>query len=181
MSLLARLVPAVGLAILISPASGTENKRQEGERLIRQAEQLSDIRSDGAPAFRLKASFKGLGEDAPTEEGTYTEIWVSRGRWRRESILGTFRRTEVGGATRLWSLDGPRDMPGKTGELGPAMRIGEFHQEPIKVAAIKDQSVQGILARCVELDRGSVGKETLCIEPRSGVLLFKEDPNSMDG
>jgi TonB family protein len=176
MNMLSSLNLALGLAVLFSPVSLAENKQEDGEKLIRHAEQVSDIRSADAPAFRLKASFKGLGHDAPTGEGTYIETWVSRGRWRRESTLGDFRRTEVGGETRLWILDTSQESPGKADQLGALMHVGDIRQQAIKIAAIRDQNVQGVKARCVELKRGNVGNETLCIEPQKGVLLLRKTP-----
>ncbi len=178
MNLLARLPLLVGLAVLFSPLSVAENKQEEGEKLIRQAGQISDIRSADGPAFRLKASFKPLGDDAPAGEGTYTEIWVSRGRWRRESIIGSFHRTEVGGEKTLWIVDGTQGIPGRTGQLGTLMQVGVVHQKPIKVAAIRDESVQGVPARCIELKaQQRLGKETLCVDAQSGVLLLSKTPS----
>ena len=45
------------------------------ESLMERARKLSDIRSKGAPAFRLKATFSFAGKDLDTLQGTYTEIW----------------------------------------------------------------------------------------------------------
>src|SRR5262249_17427117 len=123
--LLARSLFLVALALLISPASSAENKQDEGERLIRHAEEISNLRSADARPFRLTATFTLLGDGATAGEGTYTEIWVSRGRWRRESVLGTFHRTEVGGEKTLWFLDSSAEVPGKTGQLGTLMHIAE--------------------------------------------------------
>lgn len=174
--LLARLLILIALALLISAVSRAESKQEEGERLIRHAAEISNLRSAEARPFRLTASFKLLGDAAATEEGTYTEIWGSRGRWRRESVLGTFHRTEVGGENTLWFLDSSEEIPGKAGQLGMLMHIAEVHQEPtIKVAGIRDEKVQGVQARCVEV-RGGLGKETVCIDVQRGVLLEKKFP-----
>jgi len=178
MNLLARLILAAGLAALLSPDSVAENRQEEGEKLVRHAEQISNLRSDDARPFRLKASFTLLGKGAVTGEGTYTEIWVSHGRWRRDTVLGTFHRTEVGVDKKGWILDSTDNSPVKTGELGRLMHVGEIRQESIKVAAIRDQSVQGVQARCVELkgDNNNIGKGKFCIDPQRGVLLLREIP-----
>lgn len=176
MNLLAGWILAVGLVLLCSLPSAAENKQEQGEKLIQRAEQLSDIRSPDAPAFRLKSTFKELGSDAPGTEGTYTETWVSRGRWRRETILGDFHRTEVGGAKSRWILDSVPEIPGKTGDLAMLMHIVVLNQQPIKVAAIRDQTLQGSEARCVYLKPNDVGTETLCIDAQRGVLLLSKLP-----
>lgn len=176
MNLLVRLILTLALAVLFSPVSVAENKQEEGEKLIRRAGQLSDIRSaDGLP-FRMKASFTLLGDGAATGEGTYTEIWVSRGRWRRESLFGNFHRIEVGGEKTRWILDSTEEIPGKAGQLKSLLQVGAVNQEPIKITAIRDQSVQGVQARCVELKAISMGKETLCIDGQRGVLLLTKTP-----
>lgn len=176
MNLLARLILAVGFAVLLSPVSIAGNKQEEGENLIRRAEQVSNIRSSDARSFRLKASFTLLGNGAAAGEGTYTEIWVSHGRWRRETVLGTFHRTELGGEKTRWTLDTTEEIPGNAGQLGALMGQLDVRQEHIKVAAIRDQTVEGVQARCVELKGTSFGNETLCIDAQSGVLLLKKTP-----
>jgi len=174
--LLARSLFVIALALLISPACGAENKQEEGERLIRHAQEVSNIRAGEARPFRLAATFTLLGEGATAGEGTYTEIWGSRREWRRESVLGTFHRTEVAGEKTLWFLDSSEEVPGKAGQLGTLMHIAEVHQEhDIKVGNIRDEKVQGVHARCVEV-RGGLGKETLCIDVQRGVLLEKKTP-----
>jgi Gram-negative bacterial TonB protein C-terminal len=175
MNLIARSLLLVGLALVISQASNAENKQEEGEKLIRQADDISNLRSADARPFRLTATFRLLGDGAATGEGTYTEIWGSPGRWRRESVLGTFHRTEVGDEKTRWFLDSSEEVPGKAGQLGSLMHIWEHQYPTIKVAAIRDENVRGVQARCIEV-RGSLGKETLCVDVRSGVLLQRKIP-----
>ena len=71
------------------------------EALMQKARKLSDIRAKNAPAFRLKATFSFVGKNLENEQGTYTEIWVSDSRWRREIVLGDLHRLEI-----LPSLEG---------------------------------------------------------------------------
>jgi hypothetical protein len=176
MNLIARLILAVCLALLLSPVSLADDKQAEGEKLIRHAEQISNIRSADARSFRLKANFALLGDGVSFEEGTYTETWVSHGRWRRESVWGSSHRTEVGTGKKRWVLDSTEEIPGKAGELGWLMKVVTVHQEPIKVAAIRDQNIQGVKARCVELKNNRFGKETLCVDAQSGVLVLSNTP-----
>lgn len=176
-----RLILVVGLLPLFSSAAVAENKQKEGEKLIQQAEQNSNIRSPDAQPFRLRASFKELGDNASGGEGTYTEIWVSRGRWRRESIVGDFHRTEVRGAKGRWLLDSAPEAPGRTGQLQNLMRIRSIHQETIKVAALRDEIMQGLPVRCIELKANQFGKETLCVDSQRGVLLESKTPTLWNG
>jgi len=176
MNLLARLILAIAFTVLLSPVSVAENKQEEGENLIRRVEQVSNIRSADAHPFHLKASFALLGNSAAAGEGTYIEIWASQGRWRRETVLAAFHRTEVGREKTRWTVDSTEEVPGKAGQLGALLQLRDVRQGPIKVAAIRDQTVEGVQARCVELKDNGIGKETLCIDAQSGVLLLKKTP-----
>lgn len=174
--LTARCLLLIGLALVISQASSAENKQEEGEKLIRHADEISNLRSADARPFRLTATFILLGDGATTREGSYTETWESSGRWRRESVLGTFHRTEVGDEKTRWFLDSSEKVPEKAGQLGSLMQMGLHQEAAIKVAAIRDQSVRGVQARCIELRGGSLGKETLCVDAQMGVLLQRASP-----
>lgn len=168
--LLVRLAFALSLASSLSAISLAQNKQEEGEKLIRRAEQISDIRSVDSRPFHLKATLTGSGDGATNETGTYTETWVSGAKWRRESVVGAFHRTEVGSGKKRWILDTSDEIPGISPAFGTLMHLVGVHQEPIKVAAVREQSLQGVPARCVELK--GADKETLCTDAQNGQLLL---------
>ena len=85
---------------LLSAVSFAEDEQSKAQGLLERARSLSDIRSPSAPAFRLRATFTAITRDLTTLEGTYTEIWVSNTRWRREIVVGASRRIEVARTTR---------------------------------------------------------------------------------
>jgi hypothetical protein len=74
--------------------AGKKEREEQGKMLLDRGVRLSDIRAAGAPAFRLKARFKIINENS-NADGTYTETWLSRGQWRRETALGDLHRTVV--------------------------------------------------------------------------------------
>src|ERR1035438_9492609 len=80
---------------LFSSTAFASNKKAEADSLIERAKALSDIRADGAPAFRLRLDFKAIKTDGSALEGTYTEVWASKDHWRRETVAGDLRRTEI--------------------------------------------------------------------------------------
>lgn len=82
-----------------------QDVQSRAEALMQHARQLSDIRSSGAPAFRLTATFSFVGDDLEAVQGTYTETWASDSQWRRETVVNNLRRIEVGAPSRLWLLD----------------------------------------------------------------------------
>jgi hypothetical protein len=51
---------------LVPCLSFAENKNQEPAALIERAKQLSDIRAEGSPPFRLRATIKIVADDGTT-------------------------------------------------------------------------------------------------------------------
>ena len=79
----------LSLSVIVSTCFGI-SKESEAASLIERAKQLSDIRAEGAPGFRLKIAFKIVKEDGSVAEGTYTEVWASKARWRKDMVLEIF-------------------------------------------------------------------------------------------
>ena len=176
MNLLTKSLVSAALVVLLSFPSLADNKEEEGEKLVRHAEQISDIRSADAPGFRLTASFKLVGADAPTTEGKYSEIWLSAEKWQRETMIGNFQRLEVGAGKTRWVLDSTQEIPGRAGELATLMHVGGVVQGSIKASAIRGQTIETVPARCIDLKGGGMGKQTLCVDSATGVLLRKNTP-----
>src|ERR1019366_6517540 len=71
--------------IVLTQISAAKDDKKTGKELIHKARELSDIRAENAPGFRMEGSFRVIPKNGGNEvEGTYTEIWVSKTRWRRE-------------------------------------------------------------------------------------------------
>ena len=64
------------LAVLTA-ATFAGKQKAETAALIEHARQLSDIRTEGAPPFRLKMDFRIMKDDGAVLNGTYTELWIS--------------------------------------------------------------------------------------------------------
>jgi hypothetical protein len=111
------------IACVVPPCAQAQSAQQRAEALLDKARQLSDIRSPNAPAFRLKATFSFIGKDLDTVQGTYTEVWVSRSQWRRETVVNDQRRIEVGGPARLWLLDNTNDFPRSAARVASVLGI----------------------------------------------------------
>lgn len=85
------------------PGDNAEPKTAVGWFL--RADQLTNIRMPGSPAFHMKVSFHaypGIDFAPPgkspiqTGGGTYQEWWLSPERWRREITFGAYHAVEVG-------------------------------------------------------------------------------------
>src|SRR5579862_6694962 len=105
-----RLLLLAALTSLVCAAFASK-KDTEAAALIDNAKKLSDIRAGGAPAFRLKMSFKIIKEDGSVVEGSHTEDWLSETQWRRETVLGDFRETQVVSGRKRWVLDSSPTIP----------------------------------------------------------------------
>src|SRR5271155_3005481 len=95
---------------LVCTAFATK-KDDEAATLINHAKQLSDIRAVGAPAFQLKMNFKIIKEDGSVLEGSHKEVWVSKTQWRRETLLGEVRETQVVAGRKRWILNSSAARP----------------------------------------------------------------------
>lgn len=166
----------LALTLFVSTALAHE-KHTEAAALIENAKQLSDIRAEGAPAFRLKVSLKIIQDDGSALEGAYTEDWVSKEQWRRETVLGDFRRTQIATGRKLWLLDNARTVPGHVGDvlyLTPFSLPG-FQAEKWKSSKVSE--LKRVSVRCVEKDPDSLdSKSTLCFDKISGTLRAEVSP-----
>lgn len=170
------------LVLLVRGASAS-NKEAEGNSLVSRSDQLSDIRAEGSPAFRLRLRFKIIKEDGSAVDGTYLETWVSKTQWRRETTLGDFRRAEVASGKKIWRLDSATAAPDHLADiLGYSSRltfsnIGGSQQGGRKVGAIEDQEIRGVSLRCVETDPDRRGaRSALCFDKASGKLVAELRP-----
>jgi hypothetical protein len=64
-----RVLLAVAWVALLPMKSFTQDVPKRAEALLEHARRLSDIRSPGAPAFRLEATFSFTGTDLETGSG----------------------------------------------------------------------------------------------------------------
>jgi hypothetical protein len=74
----------------------------EAEKLLRQAEELTDIRATGSHAFRLVARVNVSDEKAQPTEGTYSLIWKGPTDWQDKLKLGDFSQERTAVADKLF-------------------------------------------------------------------------------
>jgi len=165
--------PLYGFAFLTlyAGAACADNKQQEGKNLIDRAIQLSDIRGIGAPAFRMKATFRLLSGPS-TDRGSYSEIWVSNEQWRRETGVGSFRRVEVGGAKKKWLSDSGEVIPPGAAEVVRSLNLVGAPKQ-LKIKQVVNKDLGGVAARCVRSET-EFEKEMYCVDPKDNTLLLHE-------
>jgi TonB family protein len=177
--MISRCIPYLGLTLIILVSTaGADDKGAKATALIEHAQRLSDIRAEGAPPFRLKLSLKVFGEDGSVLEGAYTEVWVSKTQWRRETVLGDFHRTEAVAGKKRWLLDSASAVPDPVGEIPAIYAMDTLGLQVWKTNKIKDGDikVKGLSLTCLESDRALGGKSALCFDSSSGMLVLKISP-----
>src|SRR6266853_2515662 len=106
-----RLIVIIALLLVLQENTlRADDAQKTAEGMMDRARQLSDIRAENAPGFRLQLVFSYVGKDLETLQ-TYTEVWNSNSQWRREIVVGNFRRVEIGGTKRHWLLDNDSSFP----------------------------------------------------------------------
>jgi len=167
------------LACLIPPCLQAQEVQQRAEALLDKARQLSDIRSPNAPPFRLKATFSLIGKNLDAMQGTYTELWVSKSQWRRETTVKDWHRTEVGGVARFWLLDTSNDAPEQAALLPNAIDIFRWPRVNLAFESVSDHPEIAPSAECA-LTKPDPGNRNLrlafCFDKKTGLLLEKVFP-----
>ncbi len=165
-----RLLLVLALTSLVYTAFASK-KDVEAAELINHAKQLSDIRAEGAPAFRLKMNFKIIKEDGSVLRGSHTEVWASKTQWRRETLLGEFRETQVVSGRKRWVLNSSTTIPEHLGDFLSLTDIFRFQPEAWKPQKIADREIDGHSARCVETEPTPWGAgSALCFDKTIGTI-----------
>ena len=164
--------------LLMSSVAFSQGAEARAEALIQHAQELSDIRSPKAPAFRLKATFSFIGKGLEKAEGTYTETWVSRSQWRRETAVSGLLRTEVGRSeSTFWQLDNREEFPETAGRVADLLRIFPLSTERLAFESIADPAPMDPSAECAITKRDPRNDtKAFCFHKNSGLLLEKDVP-----
>jgi TonB family protein len=117
------IVLVIALYTVSTGTCAAQDIQKTAEGMLNRARQLSDIRSPNAPAFRLNVTFSFIGHDLETLQGTYTETWISSTQWRRETVVGDFRRIEIGEPARHWRFDSANDLPEEAARVSALVEV----------------------------------------------------------
>jgi TonB family protein len=158
-----------------------EDMQKRVDAMMQRARELSDIRSQSAPAFRLKATFSFVGEDLATIQGSFTEIWVSNSQWRRETVANDFRRVEVGGPSRQWLLDDGKGFPVQATRVSGLIEIFPSRSTKFEFESITDRSAQDPSTECAitKAEGQRKQKSAFCFDKQSGALVEKISPEAL--
>jgi len=162
---------AFALTLLTSPTFASKQEA-EAAALIEHAKQLSDIRAEGAPAFELKIGFKTIKDDGSASEGEYTEVWISKTKWRREAVVGDFRRIQIAFEGKRWLLSTGAVTPRHVGDVYRLSDSRNLRPSDWRPQRLENRKVNGISARCLETT-ASPDTSAACFDKTTGMLIFE--------
>ena len=174
---LSRCLTLAALILVAIPAPCENKKQQEVRALIDHAKQLSDIRTDGSPAFHLKIGFKVLNKGSAPIEGTYTEVWASREKWRQETNAGNFKRIAVANGEKIWTSASETGTPPALEAIGLRMNGPKYIPGFWRNDRTEDRDIGTGHLRCIEFASISQGpRSALCFEQASGLVVMDSVP-----
>jgi TonB family protein len=175
-----------GLAVLTILAAMirttfAEDTQKRAEAMMQRARELSDIRSQNAPSFRLKATFSFIDEDLETVQGSFTEVWISNAQWRRETTTKDFQRIEIGGPNRLWRLDSGKKFPAYAARISSVLEIFPARLANFEFDSIKDRSADDPSTECAVTKAAAPQQQrsAFCFDKEKGMLVEKIFPEEV--
>ena len=162
----------IAVVLLSSVPVWAGKAKQQGKEILENARKVSDIRSDGSSPFRMEGTFHIVRKkDRQDVAGTYTEIWVSKAKWRREIQTASAHELEVVSGSMKWTTKSETSVPYEA--LSRSLTL-VFPEHLPDVRHVTERKLDSLIAKCVEGNSGP-GSETIdCVDPASGVFLLRE-------
>ena len=171
-----RTLFSIACLLCLLPPCVAQDVQARAQSMLQRARQLSDIRSSGAPAFRLTATFSFVGNDLETVHGTYTETWISDSQWRRETVIGDRHYIDLAAPGKHW-LVFPDAFPTQASKLPTLMSFLPPASLDLVFDSISERSNPYVTAECAFTKPTAQNAHfVLCFEKKSGVLLEKGFP-----
>jgi TonB family protein len=164
----------VCILMLLPPlAVGKDKKQEEGEALLAKARELSDIRCQGCPPFRLRMRTHVWNQEGVEHEGLYQAAWIGRQQWREEISFPNFAEVRIGGEGKVWIS---RSLPFLSEEMFRLREVLDFHRQ-LSIPAgtdLKGPRVvirKGTRMKCVQAHVKLRGRFEFCFDSDSGALV----------
>jgi hypothetical protein len=173
------LLIAAGIALAqVSPAPKPtpDDVQARAAAMLERARRLEDIRSPGAPPFRLTATFSFTGDDLEPVHGTYSEIWVSNSKWRQETVVGNLHSVAVGGTGKHW-IQFADGFPIQAERVPILMAFLPPASLPLRFDKISEVTRRDLAAECAYTKfNAEKSRSAFCFDKKSGVLLQRGLP-----
>jgi hypothetical protein len=158
---------------------GKDKKQQEAKALLAKARELSDIRCQGCPPFRLKARVRSFEGVAMPVDGTYVLNWASPGKWREDLRMPDYSEIRLGLGDEIQEERATRFRPGPLAWLLTHLDIGgRLNELPhSKIKGLKEWQVQRGLSVCADYQQeGMRYLQRRCFLRDKGLLMYEESP-----
>ncbi len=134
-------------------ATANNDSQAEAEKLLQQAEELTDIRSSGSRAFHLATLVKLFDDKGKAREGTYDLLWKSPTVWRDELKFADFSQVRIAAADKLFVNRNPRSLSLEVFQL---LKLLEFPNllrisPEAKAQKLRERTRNGSRDRTIEL------------------------------
>jgi hypothetical protein len=130
-----------------------DKSRPQAEKLLTDAEKLTDIRLPGSTPFRLKAHFLGNMDKGQTYEATYLLEWNSPTSWRDEFKATDFEEVRVAHGDRLLISRHPSTPVAELFRLHELIDFPVYFElaPSLKVEKLSERQTQGTQQRVVDV------------------------------
>jgi TonB family protein len=171
-------IPLLLVSLLVNAGlAHAANKQQVADSLLARANQLSNIRTDGSPAFKLTAKFNTTDREGSPQEGTYEEIWVSNAQWKQEISLPNFHRVELANDKRFWTTAEDRFGNSTVRRLESLSGLSSEDILFAKPDKITDRVVLGKDSSCLIAQPDAAGgRSAACFDKNSGAVVERIYP-----
>jgi len=132
--------------------AATDNQ-PEAEKLLREAEEFTDIRATGSRAFHMLARVKVFNEKSQAMEGTYSLAWKGPTNWQDKLQLGTFSQERTAVVDKLFVS---RSIMSLTPEISRLLKLLDFpnllrFSPDAKAQKLRDRVRNGTRERLIEI------------------------------
>jgi TonB family protein len=163
------LTLSCGFALVLSVAA-EEARTQRAEELVTRAYQVHNLEAAAKAPYRVDYRFKFTGSSSGMVEGTYSWLWVSTERWRREISVQGFSELTVANGNKQWVSRSLSYVPEPIVELKTALEPTLKVEPEEKAVKIWEQKHDGVRLQCADFERKGAAPRTLCFDESSGAL-----------
>jgi hypothetical protein len=130
-----------------------DRSRPQAEKILADAEKLTDIRLPGSAPFRLKAHLLASMDKGQPYEATYLLEWNSPTSWRDETKATDFEEIRVAHGDRLLISRHPTTPAVEVFRLHELMDFPVYPElnPSLKVEKLSERQTQGIQQRVVDV------------------------------
>jgi TonB family protein len=154
----------------VAAATAEDSRTQRAQELIARALQLGSLDAATKGPYRVEYRFKLMGLTSGSAEGTYSKLWGSAARWRREIAAHGFSEVTVANQEKRWVSRNMSYEPEAIAELKAAIEPALKLTPRESAVRISEGKNDGTRLQCVELQREGGPPRSLCFDQGSGAL-----------